>query len=487
MTTHRMIIDLYSILVLTIIASSQNCFQNHSLHIFELFSSDIILHQLIFHLKEVVFVHERDICFISHNHSDSNSPQLIYWSPLPHDRSCLVAPPVPPEREQALYQGGFNVDTLTSFINQNSFKFRQTDGTLSVTGKLIAFTLPKLHRVSSEAICDRIDISELKESTFLRNYLTLQRPLVIEKFIDFKNISILHLLSDHLKQKVGVKLSPSSEFEGIDDLIEWGTENSRRIPALIEAQLQSPDKVVVRAAHEEMTLEDFLLLLTRSMNVTTECDEVHAYIEYLPLSYYLPGFLESAIPSENYSRSILDNFINGKPYLWLGDGNTVGKTHFDPFDNLLIQLEGSKTFLMTDPSNSDKLLEGHMREAELRVRSNGSQRFCHFVKDVLSESTSIVHSPISLNDVTAAQDIPTMSCTVHQGDALFVPSFWWHEVYSSPGPSQSYRGDYIQLNAAINYWFEPLYTKEFPCAKCSKHLNKKYGIKLNHLFKVEGS
>ena len=28
----------------------------------------------------------------------------------------------------------------------------------------------------------------------------------------------------------------------------------------------------------------------------------------------------------------------GSPFLWLGDGRAVGKMHFDPFDNLLVQV-----------------------------------------------------------------------------------------------------------------------------------------------------
>ena len=36
-----------------------------------------------------------------------------------------------------------------------------------------------------------------------------------------------------------------------------------------------------------------------------------------------------------------DLFLQGRPYLWLGDGQSVGKLHFDPYDNILVQLEVS--------------------------------------------------------------------------------------------------------------------------------------------------
>jgi hypothetical protein len=29
----------------------------------------------------------------------------------------------------------------------------------------------------------------------------------------------------------------------------------------------------------------------------------------------------------------------------------------------------------------------------------------------------------------------------------------------------------IKFNAAVNYWFTPLFQKEFPCATCRKYIN----------------
>lgn len=95
---------------------------------------------------------------------------------------------------------------------------------------------------------------------------------------------------------------------------------------------------------------------------------------------------------------------------------------------------------------------------------------------------------------------------------IFVPSFWWHEVKSSPGPVRKAVGDMditadtvddgignceeggddsnvsapscVQLNIAVNLWFDPLYLKEFPCASCKKYVNKRYGgMLLDHVDK----
>ena len=40
----------------------------------------------------------------------------------------------------------------------------------------------------------------------------------------------------------------------------------------------------------------------------------------------------------------------------------------------------------------------------------------------------------------------------------------------------------MRLNVAINYWFAPLFEKEFPCAECRKKVNmKEYGDVLRRL------
>jgi jumonji domain-containing protein 7 len=153
--------------------------------------------------------------------------------------------------------------------------------------------------------------------------------------------------------------------------------------------------------------------------------------------------------------------LQGKPYLWLGDGETVGKMHFDPYDNLLIQYEGSKSFRIIDPSENERFYEGHMREAQLetipnneafsfsdysfRTPMNKSDLFSEknvshlrkysFIKRKLMESTSMVHSPvdidnIDLNRYPLSKSIPdsVMKCDVSAGDAIYLPSYFWHEV-----------------------------------------------------------
>lgn len=141
-------------------------------------------------------------------------------------------------------------------------------------------------------------------------------------------------------------------------------------------------------------------------------------------------------------------------------------------------------------------------EAEEERTSNKTTGRYRFNKRLLLESTSLVHSPIDITlqslpfscddelDLCVksknslqirklkqiqrypkSQDIFTMSCKVNKGEAIWIPSFWWHEVTSIPGS----RNPEVPLNVAVNLWFDPLFRKEFPCKSCTqRRINQVY-------------
>jgi len=137
------------------------------------------------------------------------------------------------------------------------------------------------------------------------------------------------------------------------------------------------------------------------------------------------------------ANSLSQLFQKGKPHLWLGDGKTVGKLHFDPFDNLLVQLEGQKSFTIIDASQNERLREGHMREAQLEVSYARGTETKHdapliedldssiyipstndFRKSKLLESTSMVHSPVDIDTIQSREMIPRIQCTVRAGEVI---------------------------------------------------------------------
>ena len=159
--------------------------------------------------------------------------------------------------------------------------------------------------------------------------------------------------------------------------------------------------------------------------------------------------------------------------IWLSDGNTVGKLHFDGSDNILVQLVGTKNLTIFHPHDNANLYEGHIQEAQFEAEIDlKMERPWNFSRNNLLDSTSMVMSPIDLSNVDfnkfpKFRAMQKMNCAIGPGDALFLPSFWWHEVVSQPDKDRKF-------NLALNFWFEPFYKKEFPCANCNLDINPNY-------------
>ena len=91
------------------------------------------------------------------------------------------------------------------------------------------------------------------------------------------------------------------------------------------------------------------------------------------------------------------------------------------------------------------LYEGHIQEGILGF----DKRSQKFSREKLLESTSMVMSPIDIlkpdyDRFPKFKNVPAMNCTIEEGDVLYMPAFWWHEVKSAP--SKQHR------NLAVNFW-----------------------------------
>lgn len=263
------------------------------------------------------------------------------------------------------------------------------------------------------------------------------------------------------KQLVHVKVAPHGLFEGVESRARW--QGAMEIPHHIKEQLMFPDLVVVRPAHREMQLAAFLDRIEKRENTTASF-----YLEYTSVQD-VGAFTNSFNASLAFAGGLRLEHQN----MWLSDGNTVGKLHFDPFENLLGMAAGSKTFLVYAPQDSERLYEGHIPEGELTYVEETD----HFERTQLQESTAMVMSPFNpaapdFDRFPESANAKQMACRVDAGDVLYLPAFWWHEVVSAPDKQE-------RRNLAINFWYTPVWSKEFPCATCGLEWNHDAG--LSHL------
>ncbi len=98
--------------------------------------------------------------------------------------------------------------------------------------------------------------------------------------------------------------------------------------------------------------------------------------------------------------------IPGKVYLWFGPGGTVTPLHHDTANILFCQVRGRKRFKLISPLNSELL------------------------HDVVSYYSPIDLERPRLDLYPFMRDIQVIEAELGPGEALFIPSGWWHHVRS---------------------------------------------------------
>ena len=291
-------------------------------------------------------------------------------------------------------------------------------------------------------------------------YILSSQPVIFEGAANHSNVPPPRAWTN---EKVWVKVAQAGSFEGIEHVSKWNSVLSKPLPKSIRDALPHDDLVCVRPYTWMTKLSTFLDALERPRPNSS----ASFYLQYFP-----DRFLQDAIPDP------LDGLLDlSSRNVWLGDGKTVGKTHFDEFDNIMFVLKGEKRFRVFEPWDNRNMYEGHIREGTLGFHFESQT----FFRDDLPEATCMVMSPIDIDKVDEARfplfrNTHSLDCNVRETDALYLPSFWWHEVVSAPNRDDS-------VNLAVNFWYHPFRTKEFPCAKCPLELNEgRYSHLLQQLF-----
>lgn len=143
------------------------------------------------------------------------------------------------------------------------------------------------------------------------------------------------------------------------------------------------------------------------------------YMGSTPLTFAFPLLL----PMINAPWAPADAIVN----LWVGNACTVS-AHYDVLQNLAVNITGERTFTLFPPEAIGDLYPGPLHKApggqaiSLVDFSNvDEQRFPRF-KHALDTA---------------------MVTTLSVGDAIFIPSLWWHHVQSKK-----------TLNTLLNFWYK---------------------------------
>lgn len=115
--------------------------------------------------------------------------------------------------------------------------------------------------------------------------------------------------------------------------------------------------------------------------------------------------------------------------LWINLYHASTTLHYDANHNFLLVLSGQKKVTLISPCHSDKLKPFH-----------ASSEFPNHSHLTVTEVNEFINQQM-------VADGTIFEINVHDGDLLFIPEGWWHQVTSS------------RLTVALNSWFKSSFSK----------------------------
>lgn len=109
--------------------------------------------------------------------------------------------------------------------------------------------------------------------------------------------------------------------------------------------------------------------------------------------------------------------------LWIGIGGNRSNLHFDPEENILTILQGSKSIVLFPPNQTKFLYQNKTKLAK-------NLQSCVDIFSIDRDKYSLIDKAIYYQT------------QLSEGESLYIPSGWWHAVESSES-----------LNMAINFWW----------------------------------
>ena len=319
------------------------------------------------------FKGESSVCFVQLSGAVASidysldTTGLGYFARRQRDLSCLhPMPKILPKMETVT--GVFTSSQLVDFVNSYCGTYLNLKGELNAAGQKREELLAKLYDVPQTGDeetgtveeCERIDVPS--RSDFFDNYMSISKPVIIKNAL--RNWTAISKWSntffyEHFgARKVHVKLSPDGEFEGCESDTAWDGHKERHMPAHVRQQMDFPDLVVVRPATTDVPFSAFMDHITsrqrpnKSLSKIARQGNASAYLEYTSIPNYMPELEDDISPMPFLPSGVRREHLN----LWLSDGNTLGKLHFDPYDNILAQVQYVCDFFDELPCGGGRVL-----------------------------------------------------------------------------------------------------------------------------------
>lgn len=297
---------------------------------------------------------------------------IVLFRKVTKDRTCLLPSTRKQSMAPAILKGINDLATLVDFVNDGCETYFSTSGGPSIEGlhrneilrtlfhvknisniqsrKVFPPQLPQFCEVKDQSCsdmnhmfhpnppkipeCEKIDLPS--KNSFFHDYVKISKPVI------FKNVlrnwpAFSKWTNSYLREKYGennihIKLTPLGEYEGVEPRNMWENHEKLKIPQSVLNQLAFPDLVVVRPATKNLNFSSFMDIVEKVSNGSIK--DMSAYLEYSSIPDHLPELEDDILEEMLFQGLLKRNHLN----IWLSDGRTLGKLHFDQYDNLLCQV-----------------------------------------------------------------------------------------------------------------------------------------------------
>ncbi|OIW24511.1 Clavaminate synthase-like protein, partial [Coniochaeta ligniaria NRRL 30616] len=135
--------------------------------------------------------------------------------------------------------------------------------------------------------------------------------------------------------------------------------------------------------------------------------------------------------------------------IWLGLTPTYTPMHRDPNPNLFRQLHGSKIVRILPPRAGETLFNKVQASINgaASPRLRGPEMMQGPEKKALHDAIWTDHGDAIIGERTIYE------ARLDPGDAMYLPTGWWHSIKSATADAESGLASEGELNCSVNWWF----------------------------------
>ena len=255
---------------------------------------------------------------------------------------------------------------------------------------------------------EEIDASDYDKETFLIKYLRNNKPLVIRNALKkfdcgsaYQNWSL-----DYLNEKCG-----DNQVYVRRNTMQDGYKTGKAY------QVQS---ITFKSYVSDLIQEN-----ERSKNSYLAVQNLRKAFPQIANELKMPDFVEK---------------LHAGPFLWIARGGHYEYTHMDPDDNMLMVLRGQKLVRLYGCD----IVSMKPNDLGSKGRTLQSQVNCFSIAQNINES-----------DLARFKETECSYCLLNEGDLLYFPAFWWHQVTS---PVQTISVNVFFGDAGDNFYVQKLLT-----------------------------